>query len=339
MPAASTTPQSKLRRLLGSGETLPSLIWVFGFCMVVGWLVVGRIKLRRIAREAWPLSGSDWQGLLADARAEAGISSEVDLLCSPVATTPLTWGTVSPVILLPEGALEWPEEHRRVVLRHELAHIARKDSLTQSVTGFICALYWFHPLVWMSERRLRAECERACDDRVVALGTPAAEYAWHLLEVAQRQAQGVDAIPQQRQGQLGHREAAGEADPQVPVLDAGQPGVEQAGGVQAVHHRLVQRGAAAAQRVEQVLRLVRERVGGRHQRDVHQQLREQLVRLARVLLDGQQVRVGLRQRRHPHRAQDAVTQQTKSLPSTTLADRIQRAVNQMNGTAQLKGRF
>src|SRR5204863_7110921 len=163
---------------------LPTLIWVFGFCMVVGWLVVGRVKLRRIAREAWPLSGSDWQMLLADARAEAGISSEVDLLCSPVATTPLTWGTVSPVFLLPEGALEWPEEHRRVVLRHELAHIARKDSLTQSVTGFICALYWFHPLVWMSERRLRAECERACDDRVVSLGTPATEYASHLLEVA-----------------------------------------------------------------------------------------------------------------------------------------------------------
>src|SRR5204863_1003585 len=163
---------------------LPTLIWVFGFCMVVGWLVVGRVKLRRIAREASPLSGSDWQVLLADARAEAGISSEVDLLCSPVATTPLTWGTVSPVILLPEGALEWPEEHRRVVLRHELAHIARKDSLTQSVTGFICALYWFHPLVWMSERRLRAECERTCDDSVVSLGTPAAEYAAHLLEVA-----------------------------------------------------------------------------------------------------------------------------------------------------------
>ena len=78
MPAASVTPQSKLRRFLDSGETLPTLIWVFGFCMVVGWLVVGRIKLRRIAREAWPLSGSDWQMLLADARAPNTTVDEVD---------------------------------------------------------------------------------------------------------------------------------------------------------------------------------------------------------------------------------------------------------------------
>jgi hypothetical protein len=88
------------------------------------------------------------------------------------------------VILLPEDALDWPEAHRRIVLRHELAHVARGDALSQLVAGFVCALYWFHPLVWITERRLRAECERACDDRVVSLGTPAAEYAAHLLEVA-----------------------------------------------------------------------------------------------------------------------------------------------------------
>ena len=70
------------------------------------------------------------------------------------------------------------------MLRHELAHIARGDALSQLVAGFVCALYWFHPLVWIAERRLRAECERACDDRVVSLGTPAPEYAAHLLEVA-----------------------------------------------------------------------------------------------------------------------------------------------------------
>ena len=89
-----------------------------------------------------------------------------------------------PIILVPEDALDWSEAHRRVVLRHELAHVARGDALSQLVAGFVCALYWFHPLVWMVERRLRAECERACDDRVVSLGTPAADYAAHLLEVA-----------------------------------------------------------------------------------------------------------------------------------------------------------
>jgi DUF4097 and DUF4098 domain-containing protein YvlB len=142
------------------------------------------LRLRRIAREAWPLTDHSWQNILHAARREAGVDGEVRLFSSSVVSTPLTWGTRAPVILLPEDALDWAEDHRRVVLRHEIAHIARGDSLAQLVAGFVCAIYWFHPLAWVMERRLRAECERACDDRVVTLGTPATDYAAHLLEVA-----------------------------------------------------------------------------------------------------------------------------------------------------------
>jgi hypothetical protein len=151
---------------------------------VIVWLTIGRIRLRRIAEGSWPLTSSDWSGILDEERKYAGVTKPVLLFSSSVVSTPLTWGSRAPVVLLPEDALDWPEAHRRIVLRHELAHIARGDSFMQLVAGFVCALYWFHPLAWITERRLRAECERACDDRVLSLGTPAAEYAAHLLEVA-----------------------------------------------------------------------------------------------------------------------------------------------------------
>ena len=161
-----------------------ALIWVIGVFAILTWLGIGRWRLRRIAREAWPLDKPDWQRTLEAACVEAGVTRKVLLLSSPVVSTPLTWGTRRPVILLPEDALDWTEEHRRVVLRHEIAHVARGDSLVQLGAGFVCAIYWFHPLIWVTERRLRAECERACDDRVVSLGTSATDYAAHLLEVA-----------------------------------------------------------------------------------------------------------------------------------------------------------
>ncbi|HEX9085221.1 MAG TPA: M56 family metallopeptidase [Gemmatimonadaceae bacterium] len=160
------------------------LLWVVGFAAVVAWLAIGRFGLRRIAASAWPLDSSDWSAILNEERKYAGVDKPVRLYSSSAVSTPLTWGSRAPVVLLPEDALDWPEEHRRIVLRHELAHVARGDSFTQLIAGFVCALYWFHPLVWIAERRLRAECERACDDNVVSLGTPAAEYAAHLLEVA-----------------------------------------------------------------------------------------------------------------------------------------------------------
>ena len=184
--ASAAEAASGTRGILASLSLLPllPLLWALGFVAVVAWLAVGRFGLRRIAASAWPLNSSDWSGILDEERNYAGVIKPVLLYSSSVVSTPLTWGSHAPVILLPEDALDWPEAHRRIVLRHELAHVARGDSFTQLIAGFVCALYWFHPLVWMAERQLRAECERACDDNVVSLGTPAAEYAAHLLEVA-----------------------------------------------------------------------------------------------------------------------------------------------------------
>jgi beta-lactamase regulating signal transducer with metallopeptidase domain len=181
--AGTVQSPSASRSVLTTIGLLP-LIWALGFLAVIAWLGVGRIGLGRIARSAWPLDGPDWSGILNEEREYAGVSKRVLLCSSSVVSTPLTWGFRAPVVLLPEDALDWPEAHRRIVLRHELAHVARGDSLTQLIAGFVCAIYWFHPLAWITERRLRAECERACDDNVVSLGTPAAEYAAHLLEVA-----------------------------------------------------------------------------------------------------------------------------------------------------------
>jgi beta-lactamase regulating signal transducer with metallopeptidase domain len=160
------------------------LFWAIGFAAVIAWLIIGHIGLRRIAARSWPLDSANWNKILEEERAYAGVTKPVILRSSSAISTPLTFGVVAPVVLLPEDALEWPEAHARIVLRHELAHVGRGDALMQLAAGMVCAAYWFHPLAWITERRLRAECERACDDNVVSLGTPAAEYAAHLLEVA-----------------------------------------------------------------------------------------------------------------------------------------------------------
>ena len=49
-----------------------------------------------------------------------------------------------------------------------------------------CAVYWFHPLVWMSLQKLGLEAERSCDDAVLAQqsGVDATEYADQLVKLA-----------------------------------------------------------------------------------------------------------------------------------------------------------
>jgi hypothetical protein len=165
-------------------STFLVVTWLFGSFAVLGWLTLGHLRLRSLTHKSWPLDGIDWIKLLREERERSGVDNNLRLLCHPDVSTPLTWGSFNPIIMLPEDALEWSAEHRRIVLRHELAHVARQDALAQLAAGVACAIYWFHPLVWIAERKLRAECELACDDKVVASGTPAPVYAAHLLEVA-----------------------------------------------------------------------------------------------------------------------------------------------------------
>ncbi len=68
-------------------------------------------------------------------------------------------------VLLPASWVQGlGEEELRAVLRHELAHVRRKDVLWSALGYAVAALHWFHPLGWLALRRLRAEAELLCDE-------------------------------------------------------------------------------------------------------------------------------------------------------------------------------
>jgi TonB family protein len=98
---------------------------------------------------------------------------------------PIAFGFLKPLVLLPRFAAEWPDWQRAAALRHERAHIERKDLLANLIAHLACALYWFHPLVWVLSALLRREQESACDDAVLQGGFDSATYAEALLAVAQ----------------------------------------------------------------------------------------------------------------------------------------------------------
>src|SRR4030095_3846123 len=76
------------------------------------------------------------------------------------------------------------EDRIRVVLAHELAHVARGDWLVQISAEVVRCVYWFNPLLWMACTRLRYESEHACDNAVMNVGVESGSYATHLLELA-----------------------------------------------------------------------------------------------------------------------------------------------------------
>lgn len=162
------------------------VVWLLGVAVVLGWYLLGHVRLAALARRGAPVSGEEWNALIRRVAEASGVGAPVRVLRSESVGSPITWGVRHPVVLLPADAEDWSTDRRSVVLAHELGHAARGDSMAQLIGCVACAIYWFHPLAWMSARRLRLESERACDDHVLARGIPGVEYAAHLLDVARR---------------------------------------------------------------------------------------------------------------------------------------------------------
>ena len=96
-----------------------------------------------------------------------GICRCVDVRVSDRIDTPLTYGVIHPVILLPKG-MEWEKtEQLEYVLWHEYMHIRYADSVLKLAVVMALSIHWFNPLVWVMYILLNRDIELACDESVV----------------------------------------------------------------------------------------------------------------------------------------------------------------------------
>jgi beta-lactamase regulating signal transducer with metallopeptidase domain len=181
--ARPSSPSTAVQFRSVSYAGIAASVWAAGTTAVLLYMLAGFLiawRLRRSARRV----DTPW---VDEAQALARtLEIGVPIACveSTRAPVPIVCGLWRPTIVMPQGAGLWPQERLRIVVLHELAHIKRRDYLTQALAQFICAAYWFNPLAWVAARCLRAERERACDDFVLATGTKGSDYARHLLEIA-----------------------------------------------------------------------------------------------------------------------------------------------------------
>lgn len=88
-----------------------------------------------------------------------------ELYFSDSARTPMMLGVFRPKIVLP--LREYNEELLLNILRHELTHYRRFDTLYKWVASFILALHWFNPLAWVIRREFNRSCELSCDEMLL----------------------------------------------------------------------------------------------------------------------------------------------------------------------------
>ncbi|HEX3627561.1 MAG TPA: M56 family metallopeptidase [Verrucomicrobiae bacterium] len=144
------------------------------------WLRVAG-KVRRAAN-----APTELDGLLEEVRQMAGLRRRPRLKLIEEAQSPAVYGLWRPIILLPRTLLNQISGRQlRAVLLHEAVHLRRSDVWVNFVQTLLQIAYWWHPLLWIANARIRRLREEAVDDAVMlALRDGADAYAPTLLEVA-----------------------------------------------------------------------------------------------------------------------------------------------------------
>ena len=186
-----------LRSLFAAGGTGPSgvengprllyltlsAIWLAGFASIaLSWWRRQRRFARLIATGRRIESGREVE-LLNRVRERLGVRVPVTLVMLDDVAETGVWRVFRPVLVLPtKMPALLSESEFESLLAHEMAHVRRWDNLVANLHMALCCLFWFHPFVWLLDRRLLAEREKACDERVVELLGRADTYARGLVK-------------------------------------------------------------------------------------------------------------------------------------------------------------
>ena len=137
-----------------------TVVWGIGTAVSLCMIVVSyKVFSRRVRRSLIPATAED-------RRVYRTLPGRKPRLCRCAAfRTPLMFGVFRPLITLPEVAYD--KETLKNVLRHELLHYRRRDTLYKWFAVAVLSTQWFNPLSYLIRRELNRACELSCDEMLL----------------------------------------------------------------------------------------------------------------------------------------------------------------------------
>ena len=170
--ASSAAPLRPQVNLPAAVETVPAwgteipwltILYLSGVLALAAVFLLTYLRCIRAFRAALPL---DTPGL-EQIRAQFPELRTVSIRQCDHIRSPLTYGLLRPVILLPRELDLSQEPEITYILLHEGSHVQNRDTWWKLFLSAALCLHWFNPLVWVMYRCANRDLERCCDEHVI----------------------------------------------------------------------------------------------------------------------------------------------------------------------------
>ncbi|MCP4261438.1 MAG: M48 family metalloprotease [Planctomycetes bacterium] len=160
--------------------------WFLGVLALVVLLIQRAWFVRRLIAQSEPAE-IELSSLLSDCCRRLGTQKRIELRISQNSLSPAACGLFKPKIILPSSLLaHFSTDKLRTVLLHELAHIKRGDLWINFIQTMLQIFYFYNPLLWLANVKVRRVREQAVDEMVlVLLGDKAKTYSSTLVDIAE----------------------------------------------------------------------------------------------------------------------------------------------------------
>ncbi len=185
-------PKAKTMLLLPQSAAVPAqgtspiqtglwIAWLIGAVLLAAYFGMSYCRCRRrfcASLPAQSIGVENWRKQVKSIR-------RINIRVSDQITSPLTYGILRPVILLPKN-ISWQDEAALgYVLSHEYVHIRRLDAAVKLLMAGALCVHWFNPLVWVMYFLANRDMELSCDEAVLSRSSQKekAAYALALLQM------------------------------------------------------------------------------------------------------------------------------------------------------------
>ena len=167
------------------------ILWLVGVLLLALYFSISYLRSMRKFRMSIP----DNTPYIREWLTTHQITRSIEARSSDLISSPLTYGILHPVILLPKKLDRNDQVALKYVLTHEYVHIRRFDAITKILFAAVLCIHWFNPFVWVMYVLANRDMELSCDAWVIRMmgAKNRSSYALMLIKMEERR-NGMSAL-------------------------------------------------------------------------------------------------------------------------------------------------